>query len=165
MKDADVLAVPGRGTRRPPPGASRVTVAADGAGDFCTVQGAVDYIPAGNTAPVTISVAAGTYREIVAMPSKHSVTVRGEDRNASIISYPNNGALQIPPGTTASMGTKWRAMFGVDGSNDLLIENITLWNPSPQLPTDGQSEMLRDRGRHAERSCATRPSRARRTRC
>jgi len=95
---------------------------------------------------VTISVAAGTYREIVAMQTKHSVTVRGEDRNASIISYPNNGALQIPPGQTASAGTKWRAMIGVDGSNDLLIENITLWNPSPQLPTDGQSETLRIEG-------------------
>ena len=130
----------------PAAGASRVTVTADGSGDFCTVQGAVDYVPASNTAPVTISVAAGTYREIVAMQTKHSVTVRGEDRNASIISYPNNGALQIPPGTTASMGTKWRAMFGVDGSNDLLIENITLWNPSPQLPTDGQSEVLRIEG-------------------
>ena len=134
------------GARRRAAGASRVTVTADGSGDFCTVQGAVDYIPAGNTAPVTISVAAGTYREIVAMQTKHSVTMRGEDRNATIISYPNNGALQIPPGQTASMGTKWRAMVGVDGSNDLLIENITLWNPSPQLPTDGQSEVLRIEG-------------------
>ena len=44
------------------------------------------------------------------------------------------------------MGTKWRAMFGVDGSNDLLIENITLWNPSPQLSTNGQSETLRVEG-------------------
>jgi pectin methylesterase-like acyl-CoA thioesterase len=130
----------------PAAGASRVTVTADGTGDFCTVQGAVDYVPAANTAPVTISVAAGTYREIVAMQTKHSVTLRGEDRNASIISYPNNGALQIPPGQTASAGTKWRAMIGVDGSNDLLIENITLWNPSPQLPTDGQSETLRIEG-------------------
>ena len=135
----------------PVAGASRVTVTADGSGDFCTVQGAVDYIPASNTAPVTISLAAGTYREIVAIQTKHSVTLRGEDRSASIISYPNNGALQIPPGQTASMGTKFRAMIGVDGSNDLLIENITLWNPSPQLPTDGQSETLRIEGGFPER--------------
>ena len=44
------------------------------------------------------------------------------------------------------MGTKWRAMFGVDGSNDIVIENITLWNPSPQLSTNGQSETLRVEG-------------------
>jgi pectin methylesterase-like acyl-CoA thioesterase len=130
----------------PAAGASRVTVTADGSGDFCTVQGAIDYIPAGNTSPVTVSVAPGTYREIVAIPTKHAITVHGEDRNASVISYPNNATLQIPPGSTASMGTKWRAMFGVDGSNDLVIENITLWNPSPQLSSNGQSETLRVEG-------------------
>ena len=130
----------------PAAGASAVTVAADGTGDFCTVQGAIDYVPAGNTAPVTINVAAGTYREIVEIPTKHAITVHGQDRNASVISYPNNATLQIPPGSTASMGTKWRAMFGVDGSNDLVIENITLWNPSPQLSTNGQSETLRVEG-------------------
>jgi pectin methylesterase-like acyl-CoA thioesterase len=72
--------------------------------------------------------------------------MRGEDRNGSVISYPNNATLQIPPGATASMGTKWRAMFGVDGSNDFVLENITLWNPSPQLSTNGQSETLRVEG-------------------
>ena len=146
VKDTDHLAVHRCRSAAPAAGASRVTVTADGSGDFCTVQGAVDYVPAANTTPVTISVAAGTYREIVAIQTKHSVTLRGEDRNASVISYPNNGALQIPPGQTASMGTKWRAMIGVDGSNDLLIENITLWNPSPQLSTNGQSETLRIEG-------------------
>ncbi len=129
-----------------PAGASLVTVAADGTGAFCTVQGAIDYVPAGNTAPITISVAPGTYREIVEIPTKHAITVQGQDRDASVISYPNNATLQIPPGSTASMGTKWRAMFGVDGSNDLTIENITLWNPSPQLSTNGQSETLRVEG-------------------
>ena len=43
----------------PAAGASRVAVTADGSGDFCTVQGAIDYVPADNTTPVTISVAAG----------------------------------------------------------------------------------------------------------
>jgi len=130
----------------PAAGASTVTVAADGSGDYCTVQGAIDYVPAGNTSPITINVAPGTYREIVEIPTKHAITLHGQDRNASVISYPNNAALQIPPGATASMGTKWRAMFGVDGSNDIVIENITLWNPSPQLSTNGQSETLRVEG-------------------
>jgi pectin methylesterase-like acyl-CoA thioesterase len=130
----------------PAAGASRVVVAADGAGDFCTVQGAVDYVPAANTAPVTIQVAPGTYREIVAIQTKHAITLRGQDRNASVISYPNNAALQILPGTTTSMGTKWRAMVGVDTSDDFVLENITLWNPSPQLSSNGQSEALRVEG-------------------
>jgi pectin methylesterase-like acyl-CoA thioesterase len=130
------------------PGAADVHVIADGSGDFCTVQGAADYVPAGNTTPVTIHVARGIYREIVAIQTKHNITVRGEDRSGSVISYPNNAALQTPPGST-SMGTKWRAMFGVDGCNDFVIENITLWNPSPQMSTNGQSETLRIEGGRA----------------
>ncbi|HXU00367.1 MAG TPA: pectinesterase family protein, partial [Polyangia bacterium] len=130
----------------PAAGATTVNVAADGTGDFCTVQGAIDYIPAANTTPVTVNVAAGTYREIVAIASKNNITFHGADRNTSVITYANNGALQVPPGTTTSLGTKWRAMFGIDTSNDIVIENITLWNPSPQLSTNGQSETLRSEG-------------------
>jgi pectin methylesterase-like acyl-CoA thioesterase len=132
-------------TALPAADAAELRVTADGTGDFCTVQGAVDRVPGGNTRPVTIAVARGTYREIVAIMGKHALTIRGDDRNESVISYPNNGALQTPPGST-SMGTKWRAMVGVDGSNDLVIEHITLWNPSPQLATNGQAEALRVEG-------------------
>ena len=39
--------------------------------------------------------------------------------------------LQIPPGSTASMGTKWRAMFGVDGSNDLRHREHHAVEPEP----------------------------------
>ena len=39
-----------------------------------------------------------------------------------------------------------RAMFGIDTSNDIVIENITLWNPSAQMSTNGQSETLRSEG-------------------
>ena len=130
----------------PAAGAAQVTVAADGTGDFCTVQGAVDYVPAGNTTPVTITVNQGNYREIVEISAKHKITLYGEDRKLSVITYPNNGQLQVPPGGTASLGTKFRAMLGADGANDLTIENITLWNPSPQLSTNGQSETLRSEG-------------------
>ena len=130
----------------PAAGAAVVNVTADGTGDFCTVQGAIDYIPAMNSTPVTVNVAAGTYREIVAIASKSNITIHGADRSASVITYANNGVLQIPPGGTTSLGTKWRAMFGIDTSNDIVIENITLWNPSPQMSTNGQSETLRSEG-------------------
>jgi len=32
----------------------KIAVAADGSGDFCTVQGAIDLVPSNNTRPVTI---------------------------------------------------------------------------------------------------------------
>ena len=105
------------------PGITSLTVAFDG-GDYCTVQGAIDAVPANNTQPVTITVNPGPYTEIDYVPSsKPFITVQGADRNGSVIQYPNNNNLN-PAGVSA------RAMFGVDAS-DFTLQNITLWNTTP----------------------------------
>jgi hypothetical protein len=49
---------------RTPAERAPIMVSADGGGDFCTVQGAIDFVPAGNTQPVTIQVLPGTYTGI-----------------------------------------------------------------------------------------------------
>jgi|GEM_PF-1249821 len=112
-------------TDRPPTGASSLTVAADGSGDFCTVQGAVDFVPANNNKRVVILVKNGTYTEIVYINSnKPFITVRGENRDQTIIQYANNNNFN-PTSTTT------RAMFGTDGG-DFSLENITLINTTPK---------------------------------
>lgn len=112
-------------TSAPATGSTQLTVAADGSGDFATVQGAVDFVPANNTKRVVILVKKGTYTEIVYVQSnKPFVTVRGEDRNLSVIQYANNNNFN-PTSTTT------RAMFGVDAA-DFTLENITLRNTTPQ---------------------------------
>ncbi len=121
----------------PPAGTNALTVAADSSGDFCTVQGAVDFIPAGNSNRAVITVRNGTYTEIVYIGSnKPFVTVRGEDRAQTIIQYANNAVLN-PTSTTT------RAMFGVDGS-DFSLENITLHNTTPK--GGSQAEAFRGNG-------------------
>jgi Pectinesterase/MBG domain/Bacterial Ig-like domain/Immunoglobulin domain len=112
-------------TSGPAAGASALTVAADGSGDFATVQGAVDFVPANNTKRVVILVKKGTYTEIVYVGStKPFITVRGEDRNLSVIQYANNNNFN-PTSTTT------RGLFGVDAA-DFTLENITLRNTTPQ---------------------------------
>ncbi|HEX8117472.1 MAG TPA: pectinesterase family protein, partial [Pyrinomonadaceae bacterium] len=112
-------------TSAPAAGATQLTVAADGSGDFATVQGAVDFVPANNAKRVVILVKKGTYTEIVYVGSnKPFVTVRGEDRSLSVIQYANNNNFN-PTSTTT------RAMFGVDAA-DFTLENITLRNTTPQ---------------------------------
>jgi pectate lyase/pectin methylesterase-like acyl-CoA thioesterase len=107
----------------PASGSAALTVAADGRGDFCTVQGAVDFAPVGNTQRVTITVQRGIYQEIVYISSnKPFITVRGEDRELSVIQYANNANLNA--------GNN-RAMFGVDAA-DFTLENITLVNSTPR---------------------------------
>ncbi|HEX8145161.1 MAG TPA: pectinesterase family protein [Pyrinomonadaceae bacterium] len=112
-------------TSGPVAGTLALTVASDGTGDFNTVQGAVDFVPASNTKRVVITVRKGTYTEIVYIGSnKPFITVRGEDRALSVIQYANNNNFN-PTSTTT------RGLFGVDAA-DFTLENITLRNTTPQ---------------------------------
>ena len=48
--------------------ATTVTVAADGSGNYTTVQAAVNAVPTNNSSTFTINIKAGTYRGTVNMP-------------------------------------------------------------------------------------------------
>jgi len=104
-----------------------------GSGPFCTVQGAFDAIPANDATTRTITVAAGNYHELLYLAGKKNLTVRGADRAGTVIQYPNNDKLN--PGTSA------RPLFFANGTTDLTIQNLTIYNTTPQ---DGsQAEALR----------------------
>ncbi|HEV2761552.1 MAG TPA: pectinesterase family protein, partial [Pyrinomonadaceae bacterium] len=122
----------------PAAGTTELTVAADGTGDFSTVQGAIDFVPTNNTQPVTITVKRGTYNEIVYVRSnKRFITVKGEDRNESVIQYANNENLNT--------GSSPRAAFGVDAP-DFTLENITVRNTTTRFNSENrtrQSEAFR----------------------
>ncbi|MBC7368311.1 MAG: Ig-like domain-containing protein [Undibacterium sp.] len=129
----------------PAPGAQRLTVAADGTGDFCTVQGALDFIPDGNTAPVRLFIRKGTYREIVFFTDKHHVTILGEDRRETVIAYANNAKFNVSGGNPfagrapdpsaenprASGNIYRRGMFLAHRVNDFTLANLTLRNLTP----------------------------------
>ncbi len=105
--------------------ATAVTVAADGSGDFSTVQGAIDFVPVNNSKRVVITVKKGTYTEICYVgTAKPFVTIRGEDRANTIIQYANNNNFNTLTGNN-------RVLFGVDAS-DFTLETITLKNTTPQ---------------------------------
>jgi hypothetical protein len=80
----------------PPANTTRVIVAADGSGDFNTVQGAVDFVPANPPARVTIFIKNGFYEEIVFFRNKANLTFRGEDRDKVQVGYGNNSAFNPP---------------------------------------------------------------------
>lgn len=117
---------------------TNLIVAADGTGDFCTVQGALDYLPANNTQPVTIHVRNGEYTEIVNVDNKNNITFLGENRTLTRIGYPNNNSL--------NPGAPQRSAFIING-NDCTLENLTLTNRSPVGA--GQAEAVDVEGTHA----------------
>jgi len=116
---------------------STLRVALDGSGPFCSVQGATDALPANNTAAARITIAAGTYHEIMHVSKKSNLTLHGEDRDKTILLGTNNDDQQ----SGNNPGTANRALLGFDGTNGLVVENLTIHNLTPQ---DGsQAEALR----------------------
>jgi pectin methylesterase-like acyl-CoA thioesterase len=114
-------------TRTAPPdaGAKKLTVAADGTGDFCTVQGALDFLPDGNKSPVTIFVRKGIYTEMIYFANKHSVTLLGEDRKQTIIQYATNNNFNHAPGVYR------RGVLLAQKCNDFTLANLTIRNTTP----------------------------------
>lgn len=104
----------------PPSDLSELRVSLDGGGDFCSIQGAVE---AANGA-ATISVGVGAHYGLVYFKNKADLTIRGDDRETTIIAGVNNNNL--------NPSTRGRALFGVEDVSDLTIENLTIHNQTPQ---------------------------------
>ena len=117
------------------PAQTTFTVAADGSGDFSTLQGALDFIPAGSTTPVRINLRAGIYEEIINYGNRHKITLVGEARDQTIVEYVNNNVLNA--------GTSGRVSFYAKG-NDLALLNLTINNATPK--GGSQAEALRSDG-------------------
>ncbi|MCB1225914.1 MAG: immunoglobulin domain-containing protein, partial [Verrucomicrobiales bacterium] len=119
----------------PAAGATTLNVAADGTGDFDTVQGAVDFIPysPANTIPRSITIQDGTYTEIVRLRSgQNLVTMQGQSRAGTTIQYLTNnntaGQLSALGASFSSVGQ--RSVFGSE-PNDFTLQNLTLRNSTP----------------------------------
>ena len=119
-----------------PTNKSAVGVALDGSAPFCSLQGALDFVPANNTAAVTVSIANGTYHEIVYFKSKSNVTIQGASQSGTILEGTNNNNL--------NPSTKGRALIGADSTSGLTVNNLTIHNLTPQGGT--QAEALRLEG-------------------
>ncbi|HEX7632685.1 MAG TPA: pectinesterase family protein, partial [Lacunisphaera sp.] len=118
----------------PATGSTSLAVAADGSGDFDTVQAALDFVPANNTTPTVINVKNGTYFEEVAFQSKHFVTVVGQNSDQTVIAYPNNNTFNNVS------GVYHRGTFIAQSVHDFTIANLTVNNTTPQ--NGSQAEAL-----------------------
>ncbi len=121
----------------PAPGATTLTVAADGSGDFHTVQAALDFVPAGNTTPTRIFIRKGTYFETVYFTGKNNLTLLGEDRAQTIIEYPNNNNLNNVS------GSYHRMTFYGDNVSGTVLANLTVLNSTPQNGSQAEAIILR----------------------
>jgi pectin methylesterase-like acyl-CoA thioesterase len=118
-----------------PRGLTNLVVAADGTGDFCAPQSAVDYVPDDNQSPVEIFVRKGVYYGMIYIaPDKSRIHLIGEDRKNTIIAGRNNDRF--------NSSRIARSLVSVD-ANDFTLENLTLHNTTPY--GGSQAEALRVR--------------------
>ncbi len=140
-------------TTKARPSGTTLSVNPDGSADFCTVQGALSYASANiaKDEAVTVEVARGTYRELLFLRNKNNVTIKGADREKTLIVYPNNdsyetgsgGSVASRPHVGSSIGKSGgRSLFLVEGCDNLRLENLTIEN-SYSIPSHkGQAETV-----------------------
>ncbi|MCI2253092.1 pectinesterase family protein [Domibacillus sp. PGB-M46] len=89
-----------------------IQVAKDGTGDFDTIQGAVDSIPADNSKRVVISIKDGLYKEKVAVTQPY-VSFTGESRTGTIIEWDDYGGTN---GQSGNVGSTFKSQtVGITG--------------------------------------------------
>jgi len=116
----------------PPPNSTRLVVAADGSGDFNTVQGALDFVPDNPPGRITIFIKNGNYEEIVFFHGKSNLTLLGENRERVRIGYGNNSRFNSPYQTDADGsllgGPSRRCAFACYNSTGIIFANFTVSN-------------------------------------
>ncbi|HEX2854080.1 MAG TPA: pectinesterase family protein [Opitutaceae bacterium] len=133
----------------PAAGTTNLVVAADGSGDFNTLQAALDFLPANNAVPSTIRLKNGTYFEELGFQSKHFVTILGEDSDDTIIAYPNNNTFNNVS------GVYHRAVLVAQNVHDFTIANLTIQNTTPQNGSQAEAIVINGSSATAGRNVVT----------
>ena len=103
-----------------------IVVAADGSGNFTTVQAAVDSLPANNRERTIIYIKNGTYTEHLRVENSF-ITFLGEDRFKTRLVWEINDPRNDPK---ANADRKGIASFNLHNANDIVIDNLTIDNPA-----------------------------------
>jgi pectinesterase len=104
----------------------KIVVAADGSGNFKTVQEAFDAVPLNNKKPVTILVKNGLYKEKLQLDSsKPFVILIGEDKFNTILTYDDHAGKVSPNGDTIKTYTSQSFFMRADHftARDITFQN------------------------------------------
>ncbi|HYO20874.1 MAG TPA: pectinesterase family protein, partial [Flavisolibacter sp.] len=106
--------------------ASTIIVAQDGSGQYKTVQEAFNAVPANNQKPIVVYVRSGVYREKLFLDSTKSfVTLIGEDKFRTILSYNDHTGKLSPKGDTINTYTSHSFLAA---ARDFTARNISFEN-------------------------------------
>ena len=113
-----------------------LTVAKDGSGDFKTIQEAINNVKDNADKRVVITIKPGVYKEkLVILPSKTFITLKGTDREKTIISfddYSGKPLREMDASGKKEFGTSTSYSFLIQG-NDCTLENLTVENAAGKV--------------------------------
>ncbi len=107
-------------TRATAPKGEALSVGLSRDADYCSIQGALDAASDGTT----IEVSPGVYPGLMRLNGKDGITLRGVDREKTVLLGVNNESL--------NGGTRSRPLFLAESVSDLTIETLTIKNLTPQ---------------------------------
>ena len=111
--------------------AANLTVAANGSGDYRTVQEAVDAVPDKSAARTIITIKPGVYKEhLVVSRDKINLTLRGEDAETTVLT--NDLHVKSLGEDGKEVGTIGSASC-VISADDFRAENLTFENNAPHV--------------------------------
>jgi pectinesterase len=99
-----------------------IIVAADGGGDFKTIQAAVASIPKTNADRIVVFIKDGSYREKIRVDASF-VTLRGQSHKGTRIEFP-----QLDEDFTKKPDELGRAVINLNQAHDFVLENLTVEN-------------------------------------
>lgn len=125
------------------------TVAQDGSGDYKTVQEAFDAVSSGNKKPVTIFIKRGIYKEKLYLDSlKQFVTITGEDKFNTILTYDDHTGKVSPKGDTINTRSSWSFLIkaGNFAANNITFQNDAGFNAGQAVAveSDGDKAVFTD---------------------
>lgn len=136
-----------RFTTRPGVSATALTnpvVAADGSGDFLTVQGALDFLPVAGPTRRVIDIQDGVYTELIVV-AKSNLTLRGQSRDGTILRYYNNANMNGSTRTRMSLHVR---------APDVALVSLTATNITPKGGSQAEALFLESGGSAALRFIA-----------
>lgn len=104
----------------------RIIVAKDGSGNYTSVQSAFNALPSNNKKEVIVFIKKGIYKEKLLLDSsKHFVSLIGEDKFNTILTYDDHTGKISPTGDSINTRSSFSFLMKAD---DFKADNITFQN-------------------------------------
>src|SRR6187399_622864 len=120
-----------------------ITVAQDGSGNYKTVQEALNAVPANNNKSVVIYIRNGVYYEKLLLDSSRNfVTLIGEDKFKTILTYNDHTGKVAPNGDSINTRTSWSFKIKADNftAKDITIQNDAGFNAGQAVAVESDGD-------------------------